>query len=75
MGFQEPDGIFLILELGAGFGIFDDDTGGCVFQPDACFDLVDVLASRTAGAEGVPGDVGWVDLDINGVVDQRGDED
>ena len=83
LGTEQTEGIFTILLLFAGFSILDEDflffacvgVNVLVTKTYTCFDLVHVLATGTAAAEGVPGDFALVDDHFDAVVNQRSDKD
>ena len=68
---EELNGLLFVLKLRTRLGILDHDARRLVAQSNARFDLVDVLATGSARAKGVPINVGHVDLNVDGVVDQR----
>jgi len=44
-------------------------------ESDACLHLVDILSAGPAASESIPGDVGRIYFDFDGVIDQRRHED
>src|SRR5678815_158697 len=72
---QHLPGLVAVAVLRAVVLALDDDAGRDVRQPHRRVGLVDVLAARARGAEGVGAHVGRVDVDLDRVVDLRIDED
>ena len=72
---EDAQGVLPVVELGAGLRVLDGDAGGNMPHADAGLHLVDILAARTGGAEGIPFQVGGIDLDLDGVVHQGIDKD
>src|SRR6185437_9851210 len=68
-------GLVAVLVLGALVLALDDDAGGDVGDADGRVRGVDVLAALAAGAVGVGADLVGLDVDLDGVVDFRRDED
>ena len=83
LGAEQTHGVLFVFGLVAGLGVFDEDffflAGVGVFvlvaEADAALNLVDVLTTGTAAAEGVPAEARHVDDDFDGVVDEGGDAD
>ncbi len=75
-------GILAVLGLVAGLGIFDEDflflpgvgIGVLIAQTHTRLHLVHILASGTAASECIPRHQCRFDLNLYGVIDQRGDE-
>ena len=72
---EDSEGILAVVLLAAGLGIFDLNARGDMPHAHAGFDFVDVLPAVASAAEGVPFDVGGIDLDVDGVVHERIDKD
>ena len=83
LGAEQTHGVLFVFGLVAGLGVFDEDffflAGVGVFvlvaEADAALNLVDVLTTGTAAAEGVPAEARHVDDDFDGIVDEGSDAD
>ena len=83
LGAKQSHSVLSIVGLGACLGVLDDDLflDSClgifvlVAKTHTSLDLVDILPTSTAGSEGVPTDIRWVDLYLDGVVYQGNYED
>src|SRR3984957_6131805 len=68
---QHLHGGLAVLVLAAFVLALDDDAGGQVREANGGVDLVDVLASMAAGAEGVNAQILGLHLDVDAVIDLR----
>ena len=76
---EDAHGIFAVHQLRASLHILDQILDrlarigilAVIAQPDRRFDLIDVLAARTARPEGIPLDVRRIDRDFDRIVDRR----
>jgi hypothetical protein len=65
LALQQLQGLGLVVQLAARLGVLDDDAAGCVPQAHTGLHLVHVLSTGTTAAEGIPGDVRRIDVDLD----------
>ena len=83
VGYGLTESLATVLWLVACLGVLDKNflflagirVGVPITKANTRLHLVDVLTTRTTGTEGIPRQLGWIDIHLDGIIHQWGDED